>query len=74
METVVRLDGVGRTYRRGDEEVRALVSLTLDLRAGEMVALVGPSGCGKSTALNLVAAVDRPLFEAWTAWLGVPRL
>jgi ABC-type lipoprotein export system ATPase subunit len=60
MDTVVRLDSVGRTYRRGDEEVRALVALTLDLRAGEMVALVGPSGCGKSTALNLVAAVDRP--------------
>jgi putative ABC transport system ATP-binding protein len=60
MDTVVRLDGVGRTYRRGDEVVRALVALTLDLRPGEMVALVGPSGCGKSTALNLVAAVDRP--------------
>lgn len=60
MDTVVRLDSVGRTYRRGDESVRALVALTLDLCAGEMVALAGPSGCGKSTALNLVAAVDRP--------------
>ncbi len=60
MGAVVRLDGAGRTYRRGDEDVRALVALTLELCAGEMVALVGPSGCGKSTALNLVAAVDRP--------------
>ena len=40
--------------------MKALVELSLDLAAGEMVALVGPSGCGKSTALNLVAAVDRP--------------
>jgi putative ABC transport system ATP-binding protein len=59
-KTVVELDRVSRSYRRGDEEVRALVELSLRLAAGEMVALVGRSGCGKSTALNLVAAVDRP--------------
>jgi len=60
METVVELDKVSRRFRRGDEVVLALADLSLDLTAGEMVALVGPSGCGKSTALNLVAAVDRP--------------
>ena len=60
MDTVVSLDEVSRTYRRGDEEVHALAGLSLGLVPGEMVALVGPSGCGKSTALNLVAAVDRP--------------
>ena len=60
MDTVVTLEQVSRSFRRGDEEVKALVELSLDLAAGEMVALVGPSGCGKSTALNLVAAVDRP--------------
>ena len=60
MDTVVELDRVSRSFHRGDEEVRALVELSLELAAGEMVALVGPSGCGKSTALNLVAAVDRP--------------
>jgi putative ABC transport system ATP-binding protein len=60
MEKVVELDRVSRSFRRGDEEVRALVELSLELALGEMVALVGPSGCGKSTALNLVAAVDRP--------------
>ena len=60
MDTVVELDRVSRSFHRGEEEVRALVELSLELAAGEMVALVGPSGCGKSTALNLVAAVDRP--------------
>jgi ABC-type lipoprotein export system ATPase subunit len=60
METVVELERVSRSYRRGDEEVRALSDLSLRLEAGEIFALVGPSGCGKSTALNLVAAVDRP--------------
>jgi ABC-type lipoprotein export system ATPase subunit len=60
MAAVVELDQVGRTFRRGDEEVKALAELSLRLEPGEMVALVGPSGCGKSTALNLVGAVDRP--------------
>lgn len=60
MDMVVILDRVSRSFHRGNEEVRALIDLSLELRAGEMVALMGPSGCGKTTALNLVAAVDRP--------------
>ncbi len=60
VEHVVEFIETSRTYHRGDEEVHALVDLSLRLVAGEMVALVGPSGCGKSTALNLAAAVDRP--------------
>jgi len=59
-DPVVEMVEAGRTYRRGDEQVHALVNLSLRLDAGELVALVGPSGCGKSTALNLVAAIDRP--------------
>jgi len=51
---------VVKVYGAGEEAVRALDGVSLEVARGEMVALVGPSGCGKSTLLNLVGCVDLP--------------
>jgi len=56
----IRLEEVTRHYQMGDTLVRATDNVTLDIAAGEFVALLGSSGSGKSTLLNLMAGLDRP--------------
>lgn len=57
---ILSLQGVGKNYLTDGQIVRALSDVSLEVQAGEFVALVGRSGCGKSTLLHLAGAMDFP--------------
>jgi putative ABC transport system ATP-binding protein len=57
---LIRARGLGKTYRRGGEEIHVLQGLNLDVDAGEFIAFMGPSGSGKTTLLNLLGGLDVP--------------
>ena len=59
-QPLLRLQSVSRVYHTGGNEVRALDDISLDIHAGEFVAIMGQSGSGKSTLMNLLGCLDRP--------------
>lgn len=59
-DVVVAAAGVTKIYRRGNEQVRALVDASFTVSRGEFVAIEGPSGSGKTTLLNLLGCMDAP--------------
>ncbi|PWU08875.1 MAG: macrolide ABC transporter ATP-binding protein [Verrucomicrobia bacterium] len=57
---LVELRNVSKIYRLGDEEIRALDDVTLDIAEGEFMSIVGPSGSGKSTLMHILGCLDSP--------------
>ena len=59
-EPLVSVESVSRRFPLDHSDVIALAEASLDVRAGEFLAIAGPSGSGKSTLLNLIGCIDRP--------------
>jgi putative ABC transport system ATP-binding protein len=55
----IEMEGIRRTYGKGDGLIRALDGVDLTVEKGEFVAIVGSSGCGKSTLLQILGCLDR---------------
>lgn len=70
-QSALALEHVTRAYREGAARLEVLRDISLDVRAGEIVALVGPSGSGKTTLLQVAGLLDRP--EAGEVWIAGQR-
>jgi putative ABC transport system ATP-binding protein len=57
---LVELRNVSKIYRLGEEEIRALDDVTLDIEEGEFISIIGPSGSGKSTLMHILGCLDSP--------------
>jgi putative ABC transport system ATP-binding protein len=63
---MIRLEGVGKTYRLGNNDYQALVDIDLTIGRNEYVALTGASGSGKSTMMNVLGCLDTPSAGRYT--------
>ena len=57
---IIHLKNVAKYYEMGENIVRAVDDISIDIKRGDFVAVMGPSGSGKSTAMNLIGSLDMP--------------
>jgi putative ABC transport system ATP-binding protein len=63
---MLRLENVSKSFRTGKVDKRVLQEVSLEVPAGQFLAVMGPSGCGKSTLLNIMGLLDSP--DAGRCW------
>jgi len=66
MSLVIKIRNIRRDFPLGQEIVKVLKGIDLDIKKGEYVALMGPSGSGKSTLMNLLGCLDTPTSGTYT--------
>ena len=59
-DTLIRVEDLCKIYNPGENEVRALDHVNLEIKKGEFVAIIGQSGSGKSTFMNMLGCLDVP--------------
>ena len=70
-DPVIRIEGLHKSYETSAGLFPALKDVSLNIAAGEFVAIMGPSGSGKSTFMNLLGCLDKPSAGRYVA--GWPR-
>lgn len=60
MKELIKIRNLSKIYTMGDEKIRALNNVSLEIYKEEFVCLLGTSGCGKSTLLNMMAGLEKP--------------
>ena len=64
-KTLIQLKDICKVYNPGENEVRALDHINLEIMEGELVAIIGQSGSGKSTLMNMLGCLDRPTWGSY---------
>lgn len=59
-ETIIQIEKLEKSFKVGDNEIKALRGVNLDIKSTEFIVIFGPSGCGKTTMLNIIAGIDTP--------------
>lgn len=60
MQPLIRIENMNKVYNPGENEVRALDGVNLEIMQGEFAAIIGHSGSGKSTLMNMIGCLDTP--------------
>ena len=63
---IIELKEITKTYKRGEEDLHILRSISLSVAEGDFVAIIGPSGSGKSTLMNTIGLLDVPTSGSYT--------